>query len=272
MEGQSLKLSEDKYYVFSGNSAVECSVDDGLIKHSVNIAQSGEAYLYSYSKLKALLNANDHIKTVFISFSYGDLLIEKELSWLFSNEFVVEKIQHYNYLLDLPEKTLILKNNPQAYFLGLTKSIYKNAILVLSNFSTGSPAGKLVNFGGYKYLVRDKLEADPGNYVNQKADFEKSSLQEKYLKMISDLCRQHSVTLVLFNPPKYKSYNKNLDMGIWNLWFEVRNSLPGDSLLDLSGYVLPDSCYGDLSHLNYKGARIFSQYLNEQLNPPVIAE
>jgi hypothetical protein len=28
-----------------------------------------------------------------------------------------------------------------------------------------------------------------------------------------------------------------------------------------SATPLPDSCYGDIGHLNYKGAEIFSKYL-----------
>jgi len=116
-----LKLSNDITIVFAGNSTVECAVDDNLISRSVNIAQSGEAYLYSYSKIKALIEVNEQINTVFLGFSYGDLLMEKEESWLFSDEFIIEKVQYYNYLLDDSEKDLIRSKNPQAYFKGLTK-------------------------------------------------------------------------------------------------------------------------------------------------------
>ena len=65
-----LKLSNDTDIVFAGNSTVECAVDDKLIAGSVNIAQSGEAYLYSYVKIKALSEVNKQIKTVFLGFSY----------------------------------------------------------------------------------------------------------------------------------------------------------------------------------------------------------
>jgi hypothetical protein len=95
---------------------------------------------------------------------------------------------------------------------------------------------------------------------------EKSIVQEKYLKMISELCRQNSVNLILFSTPKYKTYNANIDENIRKIWLQVRNSLSLDSLADFSAFVLPDSCYGDLTHLNYKGAEVFSRYLNEKLN------
>lgn len=58
-----LELSPDRYIVFAGNSTVECAVEDKLIDHSINVAQAGEAYLYSFAKIKALLDQNTHIRT-----------------------------------------------------------------------------------------------------------------------------------------------------------------------------------------------------------------
>jgi hypothetical protein len=39
--------------------------------------------------------------------------------------------------------------------------------------------------------------------------------------------------------------------------------------MDYSTFQLPDSCYGDVTHLNYRGARIFSQYLQERFSADV---
>jgi len=262
-----LKLNTDVELVFTGNSTVECAVDDNLVSGSVNIAQSGEAYLYSYSKIKALIEVNKQINTVFLGFSYGDILLDKEESWLYSDEFIIEKIQYYNYLLDTPEKSSIIRNNPKAYFKGLIKSVFNNLISVLKSYSQESSGSKLTNFGGYKYLIRDKLGADPGKDAGNQAAIQKSYQQEKYLKMISELCRENSIRLILFNTPKHKSYYEDVNEDILQIWYDTRNLLERDSLLDLSTYELPDSCFGDLSHLNYKGADQFSRYLNDLINP-----
>lgn len=262
-----LKLSNEIDIVFAGNSTVECAVDDNLISGSVNIAQSGEAYLYSYSKIKALIEVNEQIKTLVLGFSYGDMLMEKEESWLFSDEFIIEKVQYYNYLLDASEKDLLVSKNPKAYFKGLTKSVFNSLISISKSYTQNASGHKLTNFGGYKYLIRDKLGADPGENAGSQAAIQKSCQQEKYLKMISELCREHSIKLVLLNTPKHKSYYRNVDEDILEIWYDTRNLLERDSLLDLSDYELPDSCFGDLSHLNYRGADQFSRYLNEQINP-----
>ena len=262
-----LKLSNNTDVVFAGNSTVECAVDDKLIAGSINIAQSGEAYLYSYAKIKALIEVNEQIKTVFLGFSYADLLMDKEESWLRSDEFIVEKVQYYNYLLGTTERNLLIRNNPKAYFKGLTKSVFNNIVSLLISFVQDSTNNKLTNFGGYKFLVRDKLDVDPEGDLKDEVSFDKSFQQEKYLKMISKLCREHSIKLVLFNTPKHRSYYEDVNEDILKIWYDARNSLARDSLLDLATYELPDSCFGDLSHLNYRGAILFSKYLKEIMKP-----
>ena len=265
--GQLLTLSDDIYYVFAGNSAVECAVNDTLVKHSINIAESGEAYLYSYAKIKALVETNKQLKAVFLGYSFADLLLEKEESWVFSDEFIIEKVQYYNYLLGPSERNLMFSNNPRAYFMGLLKSIFNNVSSALQAKHEPKSPGQLIKFGGYKYLVRDKLQADPGLDLNNRGPVKRSTQQERYLKMISEFCRLHSISLILFTTPKHKSYNDNLNNANLQLWLDVRNSLDADSLLNLSRYTLPDSCFGDLSHLNYMGANQFSRYLNYLINP-----
>lgn len=263
---QLLTLNPGIYLVFAGNSTVECSVDDRLIGHSINIAQAGEAYLYSYAKIKALLDENPQIRYVFISYSYADLLIEKEETWVLDGYFIEEKVRNYHYLLDKQEKALLVKSNPSAYLSGVLKSVIVNLETVAKSFGKDGPGNSIPGFGGYKRLIRDKLSLDPGSKTGKDEKVMQSITQVRYLRMISELCRQQSVKLVLFNPPKHKSYIEKLNPEISQVWLDVRNSLASDSLLDLSGFLLPDSCFGDLSHLNYKGARIFSHHLNDLLS------
>jgi len=266
-EGSLLPLSREVCYVFAGNSTIECAVDDSRIKHSVNIAQAGEAYMYTYVKLKALLSENEQVKTVFLSFSFADIMMEKEESWLFGNYFIIEKVQYYNHLLGKPEKVLLFHKNPLAYLKGVIKSVVKSAESVIMSYRRDPNSESIPNFGGYKHLIRDRLDADPGLEMNQTQVADQSQYQIKYLRLISELCHEKSVDLILLNPPKYRSYNENVNREIKGNWMKVRQSLSADSLLDLSAFPLPDSCYADLSHLNYRGARVFSDHLNILLNP-----
>ena len=261
-----LLLNKDIEYVFAGNSAVECAVNDRLVEHSINIAESGEAYLYSYAKLKAVIETNQQISTVFIGYSFADILLEKEESWVFSDEFIIEKVQYYNYLLSPQDRMLLFSKNPGAYTRGLMKSVVNNISTALRASPGPKSPGQIINFGGYKYLIRDKLKVDPGVDLYNDKPVKKSVQQEYYLSKISDLCQENPDRLILLTIPKHISYTGNLDKSNLQLWLDVRKSLPEDSLLDLSTFALPDSCFGDLSHLNYRGAEQFSLYLNELIN------
>lgn len=262
-----LKVDDNIKFVFSGDSHVECSVNDELIDHSINIAQSGEAYLYSYAKIRSLLECNDQIKTVFIGFSYGDLLKDKEISWLFGKISVAEYIKNYNYILSGSDKSLIFKHNPKAYVKGLAKSVFPNSTAFIRSLSPEeSGNSRLSNYGGYMYLLRDKLQEDIEMIDTYRQEpLVVSHVQEQYLMMLSQLCRQKSVRLILLNTPKYPLYNENVNQEIRQNWISFREKLQGDSLLDFSEMVLPDSCFGDMTHLNYRGAELFSLNLNDLL-------
>lgn len=259
-----LKFNDNIKYIFSGDSHVECAVNDDLVHGSINIAQSGEAYLYSYAKIKALLENNDQIKTVFLGYSFGDLQKDKETMWLFGDISVTEFIKNYNYLLTWEERSVLIKNNPKAYFKGLTKSVFTNLMIFARNLISHHDISFLGNFGGYLFLDRNKLQEDIEMADNYRIEpLNKSMIQEKYLNKISLLCHQKSVHLILLNTPKYPVYKEAINENIRLNWIAVRETLKKDSLLDFSSYLLPDSCYGDMTHLNYKGAEVFSRYLND---------
>lgn len=262
-----LKIRDDITIVFAGDSNIEAAINDSLISNSINIAQSGEAYLYSYVKLKNLLEYNSQISTVYISFSFQDIVKSTEERWLFQDQFVIEKIKNYNYLFGNQEKKLMIKNNLISYLKGSVESILNNFLVFLKSYSSAVLNTKIISFGGYRYDAKYKLQEDIKINSFSEHRYEKGSIQEKYLKMISQLCRQKSIKLILLNTPKHKYFVTRFDKETKNNWLSLRKSLSQDSLLDLSMFALPDSCFYDMDHLNCKGTAIFSRYLNEKLHP-----
>ena len=87
IEPKLLKIKNDISVVFAGDSNVECAINDKIISNSINIAQSGEAYLFTFAKLRSLLEYNPQIKTIFLGFSYNNLLKTTEDLWLFRRYF-----------------------------------------------------------------------------------------------------------------------------------------------------------------------------------------
>lgn len=259
-----LKLKSNINIVFAGDSNIECAVNDSLIPNSVNIAQGGEAYLYTYVKLKSLLKYNKQIKTVFLGFSFHTLNQSREKTWLFEEDFVLEKNKYYNYLLGNRERSLIFRTSPKIYVQGIRDYTFTNFISVAKSYYSKN----IINFGGYKFLDRNKLQENI-KLNKSKPDsvfhFEEGKYQIEYLKRISDLCKENKIKLILLNAPKHSTLTKSFNYNKSDYGFAVSSILENDSLLDLSSLYFPDSCYADVTHLNYKGARIFSELLSEKI-------
>lgn len=259
-----LKLKSNINIVFAGDSNIECAVNDSLIPNSVNIAQGGEAYLYTYVKLKSLLKYNKQIKTVFLGFSFHTLNQSREKTWLFEEDFVLEKNKYYNYLLGNRERSLIFRTSPKIYVQGIRDYTFTNFISVAKSYYSKN----IINFGGYKFLDRNKLQENI-KLNKSKPDsvfhFEEGKYQIEYLKRISDLCKENKIKLILLNAPKHITLTKSFNYNKSDYGFAVSSILENDSLLDLSSLYFQDSCYADVTHLNYKGARIFSELLSEKI-------
>ncbi len=272
-KSQLLRLRENITVVFSGDSNVECSVNDEIITNSINISTSGEAYLYSYSKIKAILEHNNQIKIVFLSYSPGKLTKYIEERWLYSDEYIIEKTRYYNYVLDKTEKRFLFKKNPKAYLKGTFQSVVFNFSGFFKSLNIRSPRKGILNFGGYKKMEINKLQSDIDRQKNIDMNDSEMILQKKwgyvqesYLMKISNLCKNKSAKLFLLKTPKYQREFKNDSIISESDILKFHNFLPSDSILDMSNFYLPDSCYADINHLNYKGAKIFSEYMNNLIH------
>src|SRR6266513_3653769 len=59
--------------IIIGDSHIELGINDHLLPDCINISESGEAFMFSYAKLQALLKHHPQIKTVFIGCSFHNL-------------------------------------------------------------------------------------------------------------------------------------------------------------------------------------------------------
>jgi hypothetical protein len=119
--------------------------------------------------------------------------------------------------------------------------------------------------GQFLKLDRDKLQEAIADHEEQSfsdAPVDKiSSYQLQYLLKIVSLCKKKNVELILIVTPIYNS-RKYASMD--RLWAYYNKYLQGIRYLDFSEYPMPDFGYGDIFHLNYKGAEIFSRYLEDK--------
>ena len=118
------------------------------------------------------------------------------------------------------------------------------------------------NLGRYEYLVRDKLQ----QHIDLQKDKEAKQssfdfLSKYYLKKIIKFCEDNDMIIILLATPQH--YKSKIDT-ITSKQYHQQNfsEIP---FYDLRNMQFPDSCFGDLNHLNYKGARIFSEYLDKEV-------
>ncbi len=85
----------------------------------------------------------------------------------------------------------------------------------------------------------------------------------KYLTKIITLCKNNNIRVILIRSPQHKKYS-----GYSNeiKYQEIRKQyFPSIEYIDFSKFPLKNSEFGDLEHLNYKGAAKFSNWFNELL-------
>jgi hypothetical protein len=261
----SFRLPEGKHILVLGDSHTEHTVDDRIFSRAENISQGADAYLYSYCKLKKFLKENGQVDTVLLSF-WGRSVLADLNEWLFSESVMIEKAPLYIPFME--KEDIAVFNGERASFINVAlHPVYK----FLFNMLRGKPLSyKSLALGGYEELHRDKLQEDIERRDKNKdtgLDTDSISVYQKaYLLKIAELCKSKDVELILMNVPTYKpeKYGDN----------EFANDFHGAYMsdvkyMDYSAFPLPDSCYGDIGHLNYRGARIFSQYLQERFSADV---
>jgi hypothetical protein len=149
--------------------------------------------------------------------------------------------------------------NRPSFYSAVIKMPVKHIRGILKFMITRTATYKDLYIGGYFKLDRDKLpKAIELAGDNEMKENEYSEYQLEYLLKIIELCGSKGVELILFNSPTYnpeKYGNLPSLANFYTMYF------PDITYLDFSAFVLPDYGYGDINHLNFKGAEIFSQYL-----------
>jgi hypothetical protein len=243
-----------------GDSHIQTALCDSLYPGLRNIAQTNEAYVYTYYKLKYLTQSNPQIDTLFLgvaphNFSayYDVYLTQPDLS------------ANYFWILPPVEQFTILcrMDHPITYLMGniwreLTQGgVSGNDTLWLGNWH---PVSNRMDPHDPKYIARIESQFYLVDQVTPRSRFNRY-----WLEQIIHFCRDRKIVLIMidtpaFNayrelvPPSYNNYMKNLamhyDLPILEVSFDHSNP----------DFFLPD---GD--HLTQEGAIIYTRMLYQKL-------
>lgn len=258
---ETMRLPENCNIVFLGNSHIECAINDTILKNSFNFGRSADKTEFIYSKVKLLKKYNPELDTIVIG--YDNVLCYQSADSAFNS------VLYSPYFFDTHNLSTITNI--------LTKSSFKYIESHITHpfnwfklYQFGEPMIKsktnitdMSNLGGYLYLIRDKLKEDIKRRSIIKMDKNRSfdELSIYFLDETLKFCQDNDMTVIFLCPPQHKRCH--LDNAYYREYYTINYS--NIKFYDFKDMELPDSCFGDLDHLNYKGAKVFSEYLEKEI-------
>ena len=238
--------------LFLGNSRIQYGVNDQIIPNTLNVGLNADNYVFSYLKLKLLKRYNPQIDTLILGYDKATLTHYFQIS--------DEKFHPFFWdLLDYDDWIFFLKHDTNIFMSPL--NWLKILFPIKSHFATIK--FQELGIGGYYDLYRDKLAEAIQQYQKSASNINTDELQEFYLKKIVHFCSSNNIKVIFLNMPSHPiTYNLAEDKFLKQYAATHYSEIP---YWDYEFIELPDSCYGDLTHINYRGAKSISLMLKNQL-------
>lgn len=247
------KIKEKKNILIVGNSHTECSVNDSIISNSVNLSQSASSYFYSYMKIREFTKYNPQIDTVIISFSDNDLFSQKE-KWFSSSQKINNKMTRHIILFNKDDYLDLFKSNP-------LEVSFQTFILYSDFYNLHMQKRDFI--GSYNKINLNKIDEAiiEFNLSPPIVDEGIAITELKYLLKIYEFTEQNNIKLILLNTPIHPILEKHFSVIKPRNLEIVSEKMPNATYFDHTSFVLDNSMYVDLSHLNTKGSNKYSKFL-----------
>ncbi len=242
-----------------GHSHSECAYNDSLIFGVSNYSESGETYFYNYIKVKKLIEQNPHIDRILIEFTNNQIK-EYMDNRIWEDKYISYRFPKYVSFMNKEDINLLLKNNPNYFKSSFSVSFSSNFKMLFKrlNYTT--------EIGGYKYLERnftDSSEQEEESLTTEEqaaADLI-SVYNIEYLDKMITFCKENNVEVFLIRSPLNKNY-KGFDNEVI-FQYLLHTKYKEFEFLDFAKFPLSDEEFGDVIHLNHKGAKKYSLWFNE---------
>ncbi len=241
--------------VFIGDSHVQSAVDDKRFRSSLNLAQHSEAPIFSYFKLKFLLQSNPSIKEVYLGFGYHSISAYFD-DYTFG-EYSENISSRYFFIVPFEIQKEILARNKQAIPMIIHNSGVKGWDNLFAEKRELSFVGKYEN--GYKKTAVAKKSVN--KRICQQF-FESDTLRGfsavniEYFYKIIELCTSRKIKLLVINTP-LNSYYKSRIPAKFTSAYDSIVSRGKVELINFDDLILTDSCFiPDGDHVSEKGAEL----------------
>ncbi len=279
LRSQNMRLGKDISTLIIGDSHAETTFDDNIIPHSKNIAFHAEHYLFTYYKLKKILEGNPQLKIIILSYGAHNLSQGADVT-IFSLGRNSRSFARYFMLLDKEgvTDTYSPSQNWRVNYLKWklyipfqlkleAKLLYKTVLHKPIKLHDFPFIGKF--YASSNHAFHDVREPINGHYFNKGKLLQKSNLAIKYLYKIIELCEANNIKLILINTPLHLEYRKRIPEYFTKLYtntsIEITSKHPTIKIIDYSEEMLPDSAFGDYHHVNSIGAAKVSKKLIKEI-------
>ena len=257
---ENMKLAKNINTLILGHSHVALGYNTQFINNTVNIGEQAELYVYSYFKLKKIVQNNPKIERVFVEYTNNQINKKDMDRWLWEDKYLQHSLKKYGVLLDGDALMLIYKNNTQGFITAFSKSLFDNIPRLYSLNKNKFLKGQ---FGGYlpcNEQLKDNQEIRKRTLKDTKISFENII----YLKQIVKYCKQIGIEIILVRSPMHKSYDLSYNETEYQMI--LKTYFKNVKFIDNKDLPIPDDGFQDREHLNSRGAKIYSKYFNKQIN------
>ncbi len=187
-------------------------------------------------------------------------------NWIWDDKYMSYRFPKYGAFMDLNAFLLLYEKNTKC-FINSTQILLKNSI---KNTFTGLKFQK--DIGGYLYLERDKTDSLISNIpVHSNSENYSQPVSEyniEYLQKTIKYLTSNNKRVILIRSPLHTMYSGyNNEHQFQEL---LKTKFSEIEFMDFSKFPLLNSEFGDLEHLNHKGASRFSIWFNQLLNNKIL--
>jgi len=245
-------LIKNKKILFIGDSHIEQGINENLNNSIVNLSQSGDNYLYTYVKLKKIIENNPQIKTIVIGIDIHNI-----------DSSAIDWYTNYNYLNYKFSKLFPYMNNEEIQLMIKLNEI--NMIKNLSNIISYKNVfqNKISDYGQFKSNY-DSLTEFGSELLRNDSESFVSNIQLKYLEKIILFSKSQNKTILLLTMPVFNSEvlkNESYDSLILKTSkkFNVNH-------INLKTLPLLKNQFADQYHLNHYGSEKTTKVILDSLN------
>lgn len=260
-----IRIDKKTHILVCGDSHTQCALNDSILKHSLNVSNSGEVYINTYNKIKILKNDNPQIDTIILAYGFHSLsggtdnFLTKEI-WTRTGFPTYVPILDNSSLLDvLSQNTVgVLKASPNI-FQEMLNSMLDSKYSFMGYY----------NNTGHSVLNEHEMEVTLNRHYYKEKNVEQgfSPLAEKYLRAIVQYCNDKHVKLILLNTPITEEYYNRIPDKFVKHYYAIANELKQNAtLIDMHSFKLENKMFGDADHVNEYGATVFTEKIDSLIN------